>query len=67
MARANLNNSKKVLTSITTASKYLGGPESVSFEIPPFRPHFIKLSKSVSYEVCKSCVTMFTFRGTFIK
>ena len=26
-------------------------PESVSIEIPPFKPHFIKFSKTVSYEV----------------
>ena len=28
-------------------STYPGGPESVSFEIPPFRLHFIKFSKTV--------------------
>ena len=32
-------------------STYLKGPESASIEIPPFRPHFIKFSKTVSYEV----------------
>ena len=32
-------------------STYLGGPESASIEIPPFRPHFIKFSKTVFYEV----------------
>ena len=26
-------------------STYLGGPESASIEIPPFRPHFIKFQK----------------------
>ena len=31
-------------------STYLGGPESASIEIPPFRHHFIKLSKTVFYE-----------------
>ena len=52
MARANLNKSKKVLTSTTTASKYIPKiPESVSVEIPPFRPHFINLLKTVFYEV----------------
>ena len=29
--------------------RYLRGPESI--EIPPFRPQFIKFSKTVSYEV----------------
>ena len=32
-------------------SIYLGGPESASIEIPSFRPHFIKLSKTVFHEV----------------
>ena len=32
-------------------STYLRGPESVSIEIHPFRPYFIKFSKIVSYEV----------------
>ena len=32
-------------------STYLRGPESASIEIPSFRPHFIKFSKTVSYEV----------------
>ena len=26
-------------------STYLGGPESASIEIPPFRPYFIKFQK----------------------
>ena len=30
---------------------YLGGPESASIEIPSFRPHFIKFSKTVFYVV----------------
>ena len=30
---------------------YPRGPEFVSIEIPPFRPHFIKLSKTVFYLV----------------
>ena len=30
---------------------YLWGPESASIKIPPFRPHFIKFSKIVFYEV----------------
>ena len=28
-------------------STYPRGPESASIEIPPFRPHFIKFSKTV--------------------
>ena len=28
-------------------STYLGGPESASIEITPFRPHFVKFSKTV--------------------
>jgi hypothetical protein len=45
---------------LTTAS------ESASIEIPPFRPHFIKFSKTV-FLLSKSCFTMFTFRSTFSK
>ena len=30
---------------------FLRGPESASIEIPPFRPYFIKFSKTISYEV----------------
>jgi hypothetical protein len=50
MSRANLNKSKKVVTSTTTVSKYIPKrrPESVSIEI---RPHFIKFSKTVFYSV----------------
>ena len=54
MARANLNKSVWLVTNTTTALKYipnLGGPESASIEIPSFRPHFIKFSKTVFYEV----------------
>ena len=40
-------------------STYLGGSESASIEIPPFRPHFIKFSKKN--------FTIFTFIGTFTK
>ena len=52
MARGNLNKSEELVTN-TAESKhtYLGGPESASIEIPPFRPHFIKFSKSVFYQV----------------
>ena len=52
--------------SVLTAT-VVRGSESASIEIPPFRPYFIKFSKTVSYEVHKSCFTMFTFRGTFTK
>ena len=61
MARDNLNQSEEVLTNTTAASKlnalerllslvpykYPKGPEPASIEIPPFRPHFIKSSKTV--------------------
>ena len=48
MARANLNKSKKVLLLLPQhQSTYPRGPESVSIEIPPFRPYFIKFSKIV--------------------
>ena len=52
MARGNLNKSEELVTN-TAESKhtYLGGPESASIEIPPFRSHFIKFSKTVSHEV----------------
>ena len=30
-------------------STYPRGPQSVSIEIPPFRPHFIKFLKTVFY------------------
>ena len=50
MARANL---KKVNTSQLLLpqhqSTYPRGPESASIEIPHFRPHFIKFSKTVFY------------------
>ena len=48
MAIANLNKNKELVTNTTAASR---GPESASMEIPLFRPHFIKLSKTVFYEV----------------
>ena len=66
MARANL---KKVKTSQLLLpqhqSTYSRGPESASIEIPPFRPHFKKISKA--FLLSKSCFTMFTFRGTSTK
>ena len=46
MARANLNKSVWLVTNTIAATKK--GP---SIEIPPFRPHFLKFSKTVSYEV----------------
>ena len=52
MARANL---KKVNTSQLILSQhestYPRGSESASIEIPPFRSHFIKFSKTVFYQV----------------
>ena len=52
MTRANLNKSKFFFTSTTTASNYIPrGLESASIEMPPFRSHFIKISKTVFYEV----------------
>ena len=32
-------------------STYLGGPELALIKIPPFRPHFIRFSKTIFYEV----------------
>ena len=34
-------------------STYLGGPESASIEIPPFRPHFIKFQKYFFFRLTK--------------
>ena len=46
MARANLDESEKLVRNTTAASKtYLRGSESASIEIPYFRPHFINFSK----------------------
>ena len=52
MARANLKkvNSSQLLLP-QHQSTYPRGPESVSIEISPFRPHFIKFSKTVFYQV----------------
>ena len=44
MARANLNKSEKVLTNTTAASNYI--PRRIRI-----RPHYIKFSKTVFYEV----------------
>ena len=51
MARANLNKSVWLVTNTTTASKYIPRRTRISINIPPFRPHFIKFSKTVFYEV----------------
>ena len=40
-----MNKSENLVTSTTAASKYI--PESASMEITPFKPHFIKFSKTV--------------------
>ena len=44
MAGDKYYHSIKVLT-------YLGGPEYASIEILPFRPHYLKLSETVSFQV----------------
>ena len=48
-----MNKSEKLVTNTTAASKYIpkSCPESASIKIPPYRPHFIKLSEAVFYEV----------------
>ena len=52
MARASLNKSEELVTNTTAASKsLLRGPDSASMEITLFKLHFIKFSKTVSYEV----------------
>ena len=52
MAKANLNKTEVFLKNTTAASKYIPRrPESASIEIPPFRTHFKKISKTVSYAV----------------
>jgi hypothetical protein len=53
MARGNLKIKVKYSSLIIPQHQitYLRGPESASFEIPPFRPHFIKFSKTVHYEL----------------
>ena len=55
MARVNLNKIEeffdKYYHSIKVHTTYLRAPESASIEIPPFRPHFVKFPKPVSYEV----------------
>ena len=52
MARANLNKSENLVTNTNAVSKHIPKkPRYASLEIPPFRPHFIKFLKTVSYEV----------------
>jgi hypothetical protein len=52
MARANQNKSNFSLLLLPQHQiTYLRGSESASVKIPPFRPHLIKFSKSVFYEV----------------
>ena len=51
MVSVNMNKSVGLVTNTTTASEYVGDPESVSIEIPPFRLHFIKFLKTVFYAV----------------
>jgi hypothetical protein len=51
MATANLNKSEELMTNTIVLPQHqstnLRGPESASIEIPPFRPHFMKFSKTV--------------------
>ena len=49
----NLNKDKETKPTGTTALKVAParGPLSTRMKIPPFGPHFIKFSKTVSYEV----------------
>ena len=49
MTRVNLNKSENLMTNINAASKYI--PKRPRICIPPFRPYFIKSSKTASYEV----------------
>ena len=52
MARANLNKSVWLVTNTSTASKYIPRRTRIaSIEIPPFRPHFNKILKTVFYKV----------------
>ena len=71
MAIANPIKSEELLTNTTAASKYmpiacLRGQESASMEISPFKPHFIKFSKT-GFFLSKTYFTALTFRGTFNK
>jgi hypothetical protein len=69
MARANLNKSKNVLTSTTSTSKYVVHTQKAQnlyqLKSPPFRPHFIKFSKTVFYEVNLVSQCSHLSRGTF--
>ena len=47
MAIANLNKSEELVTNTTAASKYIPNINGNA----PFRPHFIKFSITVFYEV----------------
>ena len=47
----NLNKSKETTPTTTTALKVPRGPFSTRTKILPFGPHFIKFSKTFSYEV----------------
>ena len=64
MVRANLNKSKKSLDFYYHSIKvhtYPRVPESVSIEIPPFRPHFITFSKTVN--LVSQCLHYFVTLG----
>ena len=58
---------KKVLTSTTTASKYIPKRPRICINWnPPFQTSLHKIFKNC-FLLSKSCFTMFTFRGTFTK
>ena len=64
MAKANLNKSKKVLTSTTTASKYKTQEAQNLYQLKsPFSDLTSKKFQKL-FSLSKSCFTMFTFRGT---
>ena len=68
MARGNLSKSSELVTNTTAASKYLRGQEYASLEIPSFRPHLIKFSKTVFYEVnLASQYSNLKFSGAYTK
>ena len=65
-ARANLYKSKKVLTSTTTASKYIPKRPRICINWnPSFQTSLHKIFKNC-YLLSKLCFTMFTFRGSWV-
>ena len=52
MAKANLNESEKLVTNATAASKYIPKRPRICINCnPPFRPHFINIFKTVFHKV----------------